>query len=89
MSISAWLHEKLRRCSWCHFRRAVWWYGPGEDLACDKCVPRGCSCNEEPVDGNPDNEDPSNWVEVVDPQGRKYPCCEWMQFTTTKPRDKQ
>ena len=61
----------------------VWYYMPAVEnndfnhFACDECVPRGCSCNEEPIDGNYDNMNPSNWVEPVDEKGRKYPCCEW------------
>ena len=43
---------------------AVWYYMPNDNkwVACDDCVPRGCSCNYE---------------EDVDEQGRKLPCCEW------------
>lgn len=48
-----------------------------EDMLCDDCVPRGCSCNEEPLDGNYESTDPNNWVEVLDKDGRKFPCCEW------------
>lgn len=59
---------------------ATWAYMPGEEVACDACVPRGCSCNEEPVDGDPENSDPANWVEPVDEQGRKYPCTEWAEL---------
>ena len=62
---------------------AVWLYLPsysGEqinDFYCDICVPRGCSCNMEPTDGNPDNLDLDNWKEPLDEQGRKFPCCEF------------
>ena len=43
---------------------AVWYYMPNDNewVACDDCVPRGCSCNNE---------------EDVDEKGRKLPCCEW------------
>ena len=60
-------------------KTAVWMYMPGreEDVACDDCVPRGCSCNMEPIDENWENEDPDNWKEPTDEKGRKYPCCEW------------
>ena len=58
-------------------RLATWVYMPNGDLRCDNCVPRGCSCNQEPKDGNYENEDPSNWEEPTDEKGRKYPCCEW------------
>jgi hypothetical protein len=57
-------------------KKAAWIYISGE-LLCDKCVPRGCSCNMEPKDGNYENEDPNNWEEPTDEKGRKYPCCEW------------
>jgi len=56
---------------------AIWMYMPGDEVACNDCVPRGCSCNAEPVDGDHENSDPANWVETVDDRGRKYPCCEW------------
>lgn len=49
---------------------------------CDDCVPRGCSCNAELKAGiefdSPAAEQAENWIEPVDAQGRKYPCCEWM-----------
>lgn len=76
-----WLLHKLERCCYCHVRKATWAYMPGWEISCDKCVPRGCSCNREPVDGNMDNLDKSNWKEVVDEQGRLYPCCEWTIIT--------
>lgn len=62
---------------------AVWLYMPsysGEqhnDFYCDDCVPRGCSCNMEPIDGNHENLAEDNWAEPVDDKGRKYPCCEY------------
>jgi hypothetical protein len=60
-------------------QKATWFYAPGTDgdRRCDKHVPRGCTCNQEPVDGDYDNEDPANWQEPTDELGRKYPCCEW------------
>jgi len=51
---------------------------PRDDDACDECVPRGCSCNEEPKNG--DWENPDEMVEQLDELGRKFPCCEWMKF---------
>lgn len=56
---------------------ASWLYMPGGDLACDECVPRGCSCNLEPKDGDYDNLDPKNWAEPLDNKRRFFPCCEW------------
>jgi len=62
--------------------KADWAYGPGyqdgsSPYHCDVCVPRGCSCNFEPKDGDFDNDDPENWEEQLDDQGRKIPCCEY------------
>jgi hypothetical protein len=63
--------------------KAVWLYMPsysGEqqnDYYCADCVPRGCSCNTEPSDGDYDNFDPINWVQILDEQGRECPCCEF------------
>ena len=72
-----WLHELTKRCTYCHWRSAVWSYMPGWQNACDTCVPRGCSCNQE-EDG----------TEKLDEQGRKWPCCEWhnVQYAKTSPR---
>ena len=62
---------------------AKWLYMPSydgpqrNDFYCDICVPRGCSCNTEPIDGNYDNLDPTNWEEPLDDLGRKWPCCEY------------
>ena len=59
---------------------ATWVYMPkSEDYPfyCDKCVPRGCSCNLEPKDGNWDNSEDDNWYQPLDELGRKYPCVEF------------
>ena len=62
---------------------AVWLYmpsnemNPGDDMCCDDCVPRGCSCNSYPVDDNWENDNPDNWEQETDNQGRLLPCCEW------------
>lgn len=59
---------------------ATWFYmsADSDDHAyCDNCVPRGCLCNEYPIDGNCENLDPNNWKEDLDEQGRKLPCCEY------------
>lgn len=63
-------------------KKPSWLYMPGHnqdsnDFYCDDCVPRGCSCNIEPRDGDIDNSDPDNWYEPVDEQGRRFPCCEF------------
>jgi len=63
--------------------RATWLYMPASELpeeqrwACDEHVPRGCSCNDEPKDGDYENPDPANWEPRLDEKGRKLPCCEW------------
>lgn len=59
---------------------ATWFYMPADSsdhAYCDKCVPRGCSCNEYPIDDNYENLDPNNWTEDLDEQGRELPCCEY------------
>jgi hypothetical protein len=64
---------------------ATWSYMPGDTYACDKHVPRGCSCNikdtgELDIDGNliPVLDKDGNCVEETDPNtGLLYPCCEW------------
>jgi hypothetical protein len=68
-------------------KSADWLYMPSSDLeeaqrwACDEHVHRGCSCNEEPIDGDYENGDRSNWAQAVDSRGRKLPCCEWWNLT--------
>lgn len=46
-------------------------------FACEKCVPRGCSCNDEPIDGDWENTSDTNWLRPTDEEGREEPCCEW------------
>lgn len=73
-------HYFLNRCTYCHVRKAEWWHGPSPKIACDKCVPRGCSCNQDlPIDN--DNIDPATYPEMLDEKGRKYPCCEWCKMS--------
>lgn len=67
-------------CDTCN-EKAVWYYGPRTEQYCDDCVPRGCSCNLEPVDGDHHNLDSDNWKEEVDDQGRLFPCCEYIYYT--------
>jgi len=54
---------------------------PREECACDDCVPRGCSCNMEPKDGDWESADDSNWEYTLDENGRHLPCCEWEPIT--------
>jgi len=80
--LNLYIHDIFKRCHYCHFRKAVWWYGPGVDRACEECVPRGCDCNIDsfPLDGDYGNLD-QEWFappEIVDTKGRRFPCCEWM-----------
>ena len=61
---------------------AIWIYMPynpniTNPYYCDDCVPRGCTCNKEPKDGNWDNLDESNWIQPKDEKGREYPCVEF------------
>ena len=58
---------------------AVWIYAPSDDVGqfCDDCVPRGCSCNDYPIDDDYENIDPNNWKPDIDEKGREYPCCEY------------
>jgi len=75
MNIVNYVQLKLNRCSYCHFRSAVWYYMPGTWQACDKCVPRGCSCNL--IFEIDDFEVGVEHPEYRDELGRKLPCCEW------------
>lgn len=58
---------------------AVWFdmAGYDSDFFCDDCVPRGCSCNVEPIDGDIFNLNPVNWRQNKDSLGRLLPCCEF------------
>lgn len=57
-------------CHICRRAPAVWSFMPGEEEACDDCVPRGCSCQENPETGK-------QWA---DARGRLLPCVEWMKL---------
>jgi len=72
-------------CSYCGIRESVWTYMPGSSNACDECVPRGCSCNAEPLPGKEESNDPADFVEPRDEKGRLYPCCEWMPIDVPDP----
>lgn len=65
-------------------KMAVWFYMPSRDAEkdsyCDDCVPRGCSCNMSPIDGNWDSEDDNNWIDDTDDLGRQLPCCEYGHY---------
>ena len=65
-------------------KKAYWSYMPGFENYCEKCVPRGCSCNKELKDGvdydSPEAENPENYIEKLDNQGRKIPCCEYSEI---------
>jgi hypothetical protein len=67
------------KCSECN-RIAIWLYMPGkiDNAYCDLHVPRGCTCNDYPIDDDYDNLNPENWKEEIDEQGRRSPCCEYM-----------
>lgn len=63
---------------------AVWEYLPGDDVACDNCVPRGCSCQlvlSENVEAIIEDGIITNVLEdyelMRDELGRAYPCVEW------------
>lgn len=56
---------------------AVWLYLPATSFKrqlfyCDDCVPKGCSCNSYPIDGDYENQNPDNWK--VD---EETPCVEY------------
>ena len=88
----------LRRCN-CG-RKPVWVYMPSDSRGlnpyyCDKCVPRGCSCNHEYVDEDylsngeknlpPEADYPVKWINTkcwtqVDEHGREFPCCEFHEI---------
>jgi hypothetical protein len=70
----------IRKCSYCETKDATWMYAPGDMYACDDCVPRGCSCNVVPKDGNWENTDNDNWEQATDEQGRMLPCIEWFSY---------
>ena len=46
-------------------KKAKWSYMPSDQNFCDKCVPRGCSCNKEDGEEKPDEF------------GRLQPCVEY------------
>lgn len=58
------------KCNNCH-NMAAWMYMPADRVNdgfyCDDCIHRGCSCNFD-----------ENGVELLDDNGKPYPCCEYM-----------
>ena len=68
--------EPENKCLICN-NKSRWIYMPSGEEFCDSCVPRGCSCNLEPIDGDWENQNPENWVENKDELGRLLPCCEY------------
>jgi hypothetical protein len=70
----------MPKCLYCRKAEASWVYMPSGEYACDDCVPRKCSCNMEPIDGNWENENESNWDYIKDEKGKHLPCCEWEQI---------
>ncbi|MCK9543720.1 MAG: hypothetical protein M0R03_17000 [Novosphingobium sp.] len=58
---------------------ATWCYMPNDSVGykCDDCVPRGCTCNQYPIDDDYDNLNLDNWIAQLDDEGRLLPCCEW------------
>jgi len=72
---------------------ATWYYMPAEEkwACCDDCVPRGCSCWQNPIkneDGSiyyPQNIEGKDWKWIkkdkywreLDGEGNELPCCEW------------
>lgn len=66
-------------------KKADWTYMPGIENYCDKCVPRGCSCNNDLKEGidydSKEAELPENYIEKLDEKGRRLPCCEFWEIT--------
>ena len=66
---------------------------PGFENYCDKHVPRGCSCNlelKEEFDADSrEAEDPKNYYEPLDEQGRRYPCVEYFSIGEDLHNDKE
>ena len=76
-------------CEFCFQSLAEWFYGPaggdGPRIACDKCVPRGCSCNAVLIDENRLDDfeytkNAENYIQPTDCDGREYPCVEWFHY---------
>ena len=68
-------------CSYCEKAKATWMLMSGDLDACDDCLPRKCSCNIEPIDGDWESSDDDNWVYRMDENGKHLPCCEWEKIT--------
>lgn len=82
------MKENCYKC----YRIAKWSYLPSDSSAyyCDKCVPRGCSCNLTIKPGveeiYSEEEGIINSIEdyyqPLDELGREYPCCEFLYSET-------
>ena len=56
----------MAKCSYCQKVEATWVYMPNGEYACDECVPRKCSCNMKPKDGDWESTDDNNWEYAMD-----------------------
>lgn len=61
------------KCEKCH-NIAVWFLLDVDGAFCDAHVPRGCDCQRIPLDGNWSSKRKKNWKFLIDEQGRKLPC---------------
>ena len=76
------MKENCYKCrgfaKWCHLPKGSYY--------CDKCVPRGCSCNLELKLGVKALVDKNgciinnveDYYQPLDDIGREYPCCEYL-----------
>jgi hypothetical protein len=67
-------HYHLRRCSFCHFRKARWYLATTLATACGRCVPRRTVIDA--TDAESQN---------LDECGRAYPGIEWREFVEERP----
>ena len=70
-------------CCSCKRKPGTWMHIHKMAFCCDKCVPRCAEEADEPIDGDYENDDPDNWVQATDAEGKPYPGHEWIPIIPT------
>lgn len=69
--------KNLKICNCCGIKKAVWFNSLMVEYACDECVPRCCSCQIYPKNGNENDYNADNWDYKKDENGEYIPCEDW------------
>lgn len=70
----------VRKCDFCKTSIARWKHIDTQDIACDSCVPRDCSCRIFCKRTNPKVFKISNYLYFTDSKGNNLPCEDWIKL---------